>query len=279
METVGTPQIASFQVTPAEVEPGDVITLTWEASGERAIICPTTRSVLFTSEDCQQVPPSGETTFTILPEAEENRFVDFLLSVEAGGTVSPTVSQVSIAFKCPTTWFFSDEPQAGICPGESITSYAAAQQFQRGMMIWIEQPGRYIILDQVSSGTHDGRRPVYYVNEPLDIVRDTSAEATTPPLRLSAPESEFGFIWRGDISNSPDYREVLGWALAPEFAYKAIWQCDDGLPSGSGRTCYLQGPDAEVIRFHRFGGWNLLGEQELIQRLNSISSNSLSRVS
>jgi hypothetical protein len=136
------------------------------------------------------------------------------------------------------------------------------------MMIWIEQLGRYIILDQVSLRSHDMRRPVYTINEPLDIVRDTSAEAITPPLRLYAPESEFGLIWRGDISNSPDYREVLGWAFAPEFGYEAVWQCDNGLPSGSAQTsgsgqiCYLQGPDTKVIVFHRLGGWNLLGEQE-----------------
>jgi uncharacterized protein YndB with AHSA1/START domain len=265
IEAVDTPHIASFQARPAEVEPGDVITLTWEASGERAIICPTTRSVLFTSEDCQQVPPSGETTFTILPEAEETRFVDFLLSVEAGGIASPVVSQVSVVFKCHTTWFFSDEPQAGICPGEPITSYAAAQQFQRGMMIWIEQLGRTIILDQVSSLSHGMRRPVYIVDEPLDIVRDTSAEAITPPSRLYAPGSQFDVIWRGDIGGSPDYREMLGWALALESGYATIWQCDDGLPGlppGSGQACYLQGPDAEIILFQRLGGWNLLGEQE-----------------
>jgi hypothetical protein len=81
-------------------------------------------------------------------------------------------------------------------------------------------------------------------------------------LRLYAPEGTFGLIWRGDIGHSPDYREMLGWALAPEFPFETIWQCDDGLPSGSGQTCYLQGPDTEVIRFHRLGGWSLLSEQE-----------------
>jgi hypothetical protein len=174
-------------------------------------------------------------------------------------------SQVSVLFKCHTTWFFSNEPQAGICPGEPVTSYAAAQQFQRGMMIWIEQLGRTIILDQVSSLSHGMRRPIYTVDEPLDIVRDTSAEAITPPPRLYAPGSQFDLIWRGDIGSSPDYREMLGWALAPESGYETVWQCDDGLPglpAGSGQACFLQGPDTEIILFHRLGGWNLLGEQE-----------------
>jgi hypothetical protein len=264
-ETTAPPQIAFFQATPADVEPGDLVTLIWEASGERATICPTVRSVLFTSEDCRHVPLSGETTFTIPLEAEESRFVDFRLTVEAGGVVSPVMWQESVAFKCHTTWFFSDEPQAGICPGEPVTSYAAAQQFQQGMIIWIEQLGRYIILDQVSIYTEDTRRLVYYVDDPLHIVRDTSAEVITPPVRLHAPEGEFGLIWRGDISNSPAYREVLGWALAPEFGYEAVWQCDNGLPSGNLQTCYLQGPDNGIIVFDPLGGWYLLGEQEKSQ--------------
>jgi hypothetical protein len=72
----------------------------------------------------------------------------------------------------------------------------------------------------------------------------------------------FGLVWRGDVSNSPGYRETLGWALAPEFGYEAIFQCDDALPSGgrSWQTCYLKGPDDEIIVFHPLGGWYLLSE-------------------
>jgi hypothetical protein len=75
--------------------------------------------------------------------------------------------------------------------------------------------------------------------------------------------SRFGPIWRGDVSDSPDYRELLGWALAPDSGYEAVWQCDNGLPGlppGSGQICYLQGPNAGIIMFHRLGGWSLLGE-------------------
>jgi len=264
IETLANPQILSFEVTSTQIEPGDAVTLTWQARGDRATICPSARFILFTSDDCQQVPLSGATTFTIPLEAAGFHFIDFLLNVETHGSSTPqVVGQVSVALKCHTTWFFSGEPQAGICPTESIRSYAAAQHFERGTMIWLEQLGRYIILDKTLLHEQDVRKQVDYVYDPLEIIRDTSAEIH-PPEGFYAPESGFGLVWRGDVSNSPGYRENLGWALAPEFGYEAIFQCDDAPPSGgrSWQTCYLKGPDDEVIVFHPLSGWYLLSERD-----------------
>ncbi|NIO69044.1 MAG: hypothetical protein GTN71_08415, partial [Anaerolineae bacterium] len=77
-ETPANPQILSFEVTPTWSDPGDTVTLTWEARGDRATICPSARFVLFTSDDCQPVPLSGTTTFTIPLEATGFHFIDFL---------------------------------------------------------------------------------------------------------------------------------------------------------------------------------------------------------
>ena len=67
-----------------------------------------------------------------------------------------------------------------------------------------------------------------------------------------------------DVRGSPGFRDGLGWALAPEFGYEAVFHCDDALPSGgrSWQTCYLAGSDGEVIVFHPLGGWYLLGERK-----------------
>jgi len=262
-ETPVNPQILTFEVTPTEVDPGDTVTLTWEASGDWATLCPSARFVLFSSDDCQQVPLSGETTFTIPLETAGFQFVNFLLSVQARDVSDPQVWQASVALKCHTTWFFSDEPQAGICPAEPLRSYAAAQRFEHGTMIWLEQLGRYVILDETLVHEQDVRKQVHFVHDPLDIIQDSSAEMD-PPKGFYAPVSGFGLVWRGDVSNSPGYRETLGWALAPEFGYEAVFQCDDALPSGgrSWQTCYLKGPDDEIIVFPPLGGWNLLEEQD-----------------
>lgn len=256
------PRILTFRVTPAQADPGDTVTLTWEASGERATICPSARFVLFTSDDCQNVTLSGATTFTIPLEAAGFQFITFLLSVGTDDSPGAEMESVTVALKCHLTWFFSDEPQAGICPTAPVTSFAAAQYFERGTMIWIEQLGRYFILEQTLLYPDDVRKQVYFIQDPLEIFRDSSAEID-PPEGLYAPESGFGLVWRGDVSGSPGFRESLGWALSPEFGYEAILQCDDALPSGgrSWQTCYLRRPDDEAVALHPLGGWHLLGER------------------
>jgi hypothetical protein len=259
-EKAAEPAIASFAVAPTEVDPGDVVALSWEASGARALarICPSARFVLFTPDDCWQVPLSGTATFTIPVETGGNRFVDFLLTVDAEGASEPVVWQTSVALKCDRTWFFSDEPQAGICPREPVRSRAAAQRFERGTMIWIEQPGRYVILEEALVHGDDRRKRVTYAQEPLQVDRDTSSGVVAPD-GLYAPVGGFGLVWRGDVAGSSGYRDRLGWALAPAFAYDAVFQCDDALPSGgrSWQTCYLRGPDARVFVLDPLERWHL----------------------
>ncbi len=106
------------------------------------------------------------------------------------------------------------------------------------------------------------RKQIHFIQDPLEILRDTSADFD-PPAGFHAPASGFGLVWRGDVRTSPGYSETLGWALEPEFGYEAVFQCDDALPSGgrSWQTCYLEGPGEEVIVLHPLGGWRLLGER------------------
>jgi hypothetical protein len=255
------PEILSFQAIPMEADPGETVTLTWQAKGDRAMICPTARYVLFTRDDCQSVATSGELTFTIPPETDGFQTVEFLLEVERLASDATLTAQTSVSLKCDRTWFFSDAPQAGICPREPIRSYAAAQHFERGLMIWMEEPGWYYILEEERQQGTDRNR-VDIIEDPLQVVRETSQEVEAPP-GFHAPMSGFGLVWRGDVEGSPGYRQRLGWALEPEFGYEATLQCDDARPSGgrSWQTCVLQGPDGEVIVLHPLGGWELRSER------------------
>ena len=254
------PRISRFQVSPQRAEPGDVVTLAWETHGGQAQICPSARYVLSTPADCRSVSASGQMRFTIPGEASGFGYVDFTLKVWGGSGDMDAVrtSTLSVGLICPTPWFFSDEMRAGVCPREAIESYAAAQRFQHGLMIWIEEMGRYAVLHEAPLPHDPTRKRVTLINDPLEIVRDTSS-AVTPPEGLHAPVSGFGLVWRGDVSRSPGFREALGWALAPEFGYTTIYQCDDARPSGgrSWQMCTLQGPDGEVIVLHPLGGWYL----------------------
>lgn len=252
------PKISSFSVSPAEAWAGDPVTLSWKARGDRATICPSARYILFTSDDCWQVPLSGSASFTIPPAAASFPRVDFTLTVETAAPAASVTGQASVALKCALTWFFTDEPQAVICPRDPVHTYAAAQRFQRGTMIWLEEQGRYYILQDTPLYEDAERNKLDLINDPLEITGDTSSQFEAPE-DLYAPVSGFGLVWRGDIAQSPGFHQQLGWALALEFGYDAILQCDDAVPSGgrSWQTCYLKGPGGEVIMLHPLGGWQL----------------------
>lgn len=252
------PRIFSLSISPDEAWPGDRVTLSWEARGDRATICPSARYILFTSDDCWQVPLSGSSDFTIPLAAASFQRIDFTLTVETGAPAATVSGQISVALRCALTWFYSDEPQAGICPREPVHSYAAAQRFQRGTMIWLEELGRYYVLHDTPLDEDADRNKLDIILDPLEITGDTSS-AFQPPQDLYAPVSGFGLVWRGDVAQSPGFHEQFGWALAPEFGYDAILQCDNAPPSGgrSWQTCYLKGPDGEVLMLHPLGGWQL----------------------
>ena len=187
--------------------------------------------------------------------------MDFTLTVETSAPAATASGQASVGLKCALTWFFSEETQAAICPLEPIHTYAAAQRFQQGTMIWLEGPGRTYILQDTPLYEDAERNKLDLINDPLEITGDTSSQFQAPE-GLYAPVSGFGLVWRGDIVQSPGFHEQLGWGLAPEFGYDAILQCDNAAPSGgrSWQTCYLEGPEGEVIMLHPLGGWQLWDE-------------------
>ncbi len=255
------PKVLSFTASLTEAWAGETVTLRWEARGDKATICPSARYVLFTRDDCWQAPLSGTASFTIPPAAASFPRVDFTLTIETADPAATATGQASVGLKCALTWFFSDEPQAVICPLEPLHTYAAAQRFQQGTMIWLEEPGRYYILRDAPLYEDSERNKLDLINDPLEITGDTSSEFQAPE-GLHAPVSGFGLVWRGDIAQSPGFHEQLGWGLAPEFGYDAILQCDNAAPSGgrSWQTCYLKGPGDEVIMLHPLGGWQLWSE-------------------
>lgn len=259
-ETIG-PAIISFQVSPLSADPGDEVSLTWEAGGEQAMICPGARYVLFTPDDCREVPLAGTMAFTVPAAAAGFPGIYWTLTVTAGDPPISEVALAAVTFKCPTTWFFSDEPQSGVCPRTPVPSRAVIQRFEHGTIIWIEQLGRYLILEDVLLFAGEVRKGISFAHDPLPVVRDTGAEVS-PPTGFYAPEGAFGSIWRGDLQDAVDYRERLGWALGPQSEYETIYQCDDAVPSGgrSWEMCYLKALDERIIVLHPLGGWYWLGE-------------------
>lgn len=241
--------IELFEVSPSTLYAGETVSLHWRASGVSAEICPTARYTYFTSDDCQSVPLRGSLQFEMPADLQPSYAPGFRLHVEGNEGTESQQQYVYVNLYCESAWFYDSEQPAGpICPQQAIGSWAAVQHFEHGTMIWLEALGRYYVfspqpLDQTPINQH---KLFNQINDPLTVVDDTS-NSYTPPDGFYAPESGFGYVWRGDVAESPPLREVLGWATAPEFGYQASFQCGDFTSTQFGSTCYLSGPENELI--------------------------------
>ncbi|NOK62398.1 MAG: hypothetical protein GFH27_549293n132 [Chloroflexi bacterium AL-W] len=87
----------------------------------------------------------------------------------------------------------------------------AVQPFERGSMLWVENP-------YYDSGTiwvifYDGARNMLVNQSYIDMWREgLPLSDETPPPSLIAPIRGFGYVWR----TYPEVRYNLGWATAPE---------------------------------------------------------------
>ena len=84
-------------------------------------------------------------------------------------------------------------------------------------------------------------------NDPLQITQEEEPPVEDPPAGLQAPVSGFGLLWRGQVAGSDGLRDRLGWALAPEYNFDAVWQTE-ARPENA-RT-FLQGPGGQVLVLH-----------------------------
>lgn len=160
----------------------------------------------------------------------------------------PTATQEPIT--CTTPWFFEPAP-AGLCPQTAaITSFAAAEQFERGQMFWIEANDLHFVLFNAQTLPNDGRQ-TYQAFTPLVLLPGASIHnqiLETPPDGLFQPFSGFGLIWRNEVASLPaDLRHIIGWATEREYGFTATFQCAAELNEVV--TCFLQDPSGQIISF------------------------------
>jgi hypothetical protein len=229
--TTGGSLIARFSADPAEIDPGDSITLSWSASGDTA----TLYSLLRTGQlgSFWNVPLTGSRVVETDPGTRG--WVSYMLFVQQGDTIQS--AQVTVTVRCPDTWFFAPAPE--LCPQTpAITAAGAYQPFERGMMFWVGALDRIIVLFD------DGSYPLAaQMPDEWEEGMPESDPALTPPAGLYQPVRGFGLVWR---TESPylSIRERLGWATQPESGYTASYQCDS---APKYNTCYLSMPDSRVL--------------------------------
>ncbi|MBN1311955.1 MAG: hypothetical protein JXB30_11110 [Anaerolineae bacterium] len=211
------PQIISFTASPDRVSPGDTVKLSWQAVGSKAemVECLHLDDHPCLPKEYLPVPLEGTRSVIIPEDARYN--VQFVL-VAKGNNENDRVDKVMlIPVTCPTTWFFEGAPDPETsCPEqEVVTSQAAWQTFEHGTMMWIASTERiHTFFDNSTSGIRtDQWAPSMPESDP----------SIVPPDGLYQPIRGFGLVWR-------EFKDVLGWATAPEFAFEVVYQCSVYLP-------------------------------------------------
>ena len=243
------PTILAFQITPTVTDNvGDILTMSWQATGERAEICPVGASGPI-QQRCRDVSVSGSTEWTTDEEAMS--YSGFALRAWYGTANTLKVVEVKLQCQNLRQWFFPNPPQN--CPAaQAATSYAAGQYFEHGFMIWTQEPDTFYVFyegqDAAGFQTFDwvtdrgsqlkpGASPDNRVGEP-------------PPVGLFEPVSGFGMVWRGEINSTrPDVRQRLGWATEPEFAFDSAHQCMT-MSLMHYWVCFQRGPRGEILRLY-----------------------------
>jgi len=242
--------IIAFRVAPTTtLAVGAVIRAAWEARGAAAVLCPYVMTPSGPNEqtaDCADVPLTGARDITI--QEKNLQWNGLALRVTNGQTTERALVPLVLGCRGLRDWFFENAPPS--CPEAApLVARAAVQFFERGMMIWMQNPDRFYVFynDTPTSGALDwrdapytflaGASPSNRVNEP------------PPPGRVE-PVSGFGQIWRGEMQGFENARARLGWATAPEFTFDAAYQCTLPNPAFRLWTCYLRAPDGKILRLH-----------------------------
>ena len=233
------PQIISFTVSPTTtLSLGEKLALAWEAKGDKAEVC----GIIETGPtDCQPVPLAGKMTLTTTDFTVG--YTQLGLRVTAGGNFALSMVPVMLC-RDASKWFFDRAPAR--CPEKpATTGRGAAQNFERGFMIWLSKPDTFYVFYADGKTFEMASAPYQFKSG----ASPNNRVGETPPRGMVEPVSGFGQIWRGEMSGIEKVRQRLGWATAPEFAFDAAYQC---AVTGYARLwdCYLKDPRGKVLWLH-----------------------------
>ena len=226
-----TPQVIFFTVSPTTTHTtGEEVSLAWEAVGEKAEICTVGEAGPGT---CQEVPLKGS-----LVRTDFNAMGGGLgLRVTVGQSITWSIVDLNFC-NGQYEWFFNSPPSecATTAP---LASYAVAQFFEHGVMVWVEATDIFYIFYYSAAWP-----PTFeQLNGPLLLKPGASVDnriGETPPSGYFEPVSGFGLIWRDEVEGPVGVRQRLGWATSSEFGFDTTYQCET---SGQGLwNCFLRGP-------------------------------------
>ncbi len=237
------PVVLNFTASPAEIDPGGAITLSWEARGEQVTLWRIAADGRFS--ESYAVGPAG--TLTVNAPASQRSPVQFVLYATTGA--ASVAANAAVAVRCPDVWFFPNPP-AGCPQTAAQATVMQAQYFERGLMLWTQVDDRIYILYGPQHGTsYEIRANQWFAGMP------ESDPALVPPAGRVQPVRGFGLAWRDEQALADTrVRDRIGWALADEFSVPgAQVQCDS---AARYVTCFITGPEGVVYELRPWGsGW------------------------
>jgi hypothetical protein len=235
---VGSLAIEYFTTDATSAKPGESIRVFWSVRGTESVIIYRVKA-----DGGRDFTWTGARTgfldvTTGINDKEQSRFV---LTIRDAFT--RLEQSLTVSLKCTAVaWFFEPAPDA-CADGPFAVSPAAAQTFERGVMIWMSAENKIFVL------FNDKKKPGWlaYPDEFKDGMpeQDTSLQ---PPNGLRQPVRGFGLIWR--TKDKDKVRERLGWALDAEEGFELSYQRDTGTP----KALYIRSRDGVIYMLNGADG-------------------------
>ena len=240
--------IEAFAVSRQTVNPGETVTLSWDVAGEVEEVGVYTISELSQLDAYYgDLAASGSLTVTV-PESRRNHMSFQLYAEDPDGMW--IYADASAKITCPDVWFFPDPPDS--CPWPAHYTRMAVQHFERGVMVWTEWEDRIRVFYEDSTAVNlrswSMQGNAWFEGMP------ESDPTIAPPPGLHQPVRGFGKLWREGSYRETPIRDLLGWAVEPEWAIeRGAVQCE-AVPKYA--TCYIGDPAGAVyVEQPEMSGW------------------------
>lgn len=202
--TSNLPSIASFTASATTGQPGTGITLRWSTVSDTTRIDQLNQQGTLTQSF--SVVPTGELAIT-LPSDSGSQVIYRLVAIRSG---MQSQQSIPIQISCPVPWFFGDQyapPNSGCPTALGAVGSGKFQQFERGMMIYVNANG----LNTVFAMQNDGSRY-------LSFVAGGDGSGSTygnPPSNLFKPQEQFLWAYANTLAPVGTWESAIGWGLAP----------------------------------------------------------------
>ncbi|MBZ0299687.1 MAG: hypothetical protein K8J31_08110, partial [Anaerolineae bacterium] len=216
--------INAFSADPAAVEYRGTVTLSWSVSDAARVRIQVVRFNGQFGQTLDNLPLEGRFSYT-LPE-ESTQSAQFQLSAEDAQGRQLAVETLTVPVRCG----FSDTYNG--CPLTQLTTQAAYQTFQGGLMLWRGDMQQIFVL--YNGGTYQIYDDTWTPDQPVD-------SGETPPSGLILPARGFGKVW----ANQPGVRDRLGWASGNEASYTA--KVETYLIPRDEKAIFINTPDGRVL--------------------------------